>query len=82
MNLNQHLGLRTKIALPFAITAAALIIIGLVNGQPTAQVHGTAEDFATIAECHERAEELDQERQTPPGVGFACIYIPTEERGA
>jgi methyl-accepting chemotaxis protein len=31
MNLNQRLGLRTKIALPFAITAAALIIIGLFS---------------------------------------------------
>jgi methyl-accepting chemotaxis protein len=31
MNLNQHLGLRTKIALPFAITSVALIIIGLFS---------------------------------------------------
>ena len=35
MNLNRHLGLRTKIALPFVITALAIVLIGFLGFMTT-----------------------------------------------
>lgn len=47
MNLSTSIGLRTKIALPFAITAIALIIIGLFSVRT---VQNLVSDADTIAE--------------------------------
>lgn len=60
----------------------AMVIIGLVNGQPTAQIVPTPHDFATQAECHEYAETLTLERGQIQGVGFACIHYRTPEQDA
>lgn len=78
MNLNQHLGLRTKIALPFAITAAALIIIGLFSINT---VNNLVEDTDNLAENYLTAssEVLNGDRDLYQALVAQLNYIEAVE---